>query len=200
MDFYDAWDGAVEKVKQKVTGVGAWTALNCAVPVTLEDDVFVLGLSHKDSDLRGHLTLSGTLNAIEQEVSKRLGKNVKVEVIDGITINDWESVKRRREEGKKLRDKVADKDKSARLAAQAWDDVMEEMSRAYNAVANKSLPQSRALMLTRFVNLVAEAVMSREMDENAERNLGRAIERISTYTDVSPTLVAKFVLEKTGKL
>ncbi|MEM2786413.1 MAG: hypothetical protein QW652_07105, partial [Candidatus Nitrosotenuis sp.] len=103
-------------------------------------------------------------------------------------------------EGKKLRDKVADKDKSARLAAQAWDDVMEEMSRAYNAVANKSLPQSRALMLTRFVNLVAEAVMSREMDENAERNLGRAIERISTYTDVSPTLVAKFVLEKTGKL
>ena len=88
------WKESLPVVRDLVTGVGVWTALNCAVPITLEDDVLVLGLGPRDQGLSGHLHLPATKRLIENDLAKRLGRRVAVRVIDGVTPADWERAKR----------------------------------------------------------------------------------------------------------
>lgn len=197
MDFYDAWNASLEEIKKKVTGVGVWTALNIAVPVTLEDDVFVIGIPEKESELRGHLQISGNQRIVEQELGKRIGKRVKLEVIDGITINHWESIKRRRAETERLKREAIEKDKKAAKAASNWDNVYDLISREYSALANKAMPQVKARFVRRCVDICVETIDGRALDESDERNLSRVIERISAYTEVSATHIALLVLDRT---
>lgn len=199
MDFYDAWNAAVEDIKKQVTGVGVWTALNVAIPITLEDDVFVLGVPEKESDAKGHLQLSNTSRVIQQELGKRIGHPVKVEVIDGITINNWEAVKRRRAETERLSREAAEREKKARKQASNWDNLYDQMARDFGKLNNKGMPQVRARFLRHCVELCVKNMQSGVMDESDERNFARCLERISSYTEVPATFVASMVLEKAAQ-
>jgi len=199
MDIYDAWNASLEDIKRKVTGVSVWTALNSAIPIVLEDDVFVLGFLPKDLDLLGYLKVPGTIRIMEEELGRRLEKEVRVHLLEGATINDWESYKRRQQEAEKIRKRDVERAMRERQAARSWDDVYEQLSREYAAVANRSLPQQKARLLDALVDIVAQALDGRELDESGERSLGRCVERVAQYCDVPSTLVAKMVLERTER-
>ena len=100
----DVWKQAVPTVQSQVTGRGVWAALNAAVPVALEDSVFVLGLPHQDSELAGHLRIPATVRIIETIVSRVVGTSTRVRVIDGTTQADYEVVKRRDAERRRLQE------------------------------------------------------------------------------------------------
>ena len=199
MDFYDAWNASIEEIKRQVTGVGVWTALNIAIPITLEDDVFVLGIPEKESESKGHLQLSNTTRVMQQELAKRIGHPVKVEVIDGITINNWEAVKRRRSQTERMTKEAAERDKKARKQASQWDNIYEQMARDFGKLHNKGMPQVKARFLRHCVDLCVESMNAGKMDANDERNFARCLERISAYTEVPATYIATLVLDKAGK-
>ena len=196
MDYYDAWNVAVEEIKKQVTGVGVWTALNVAIPITLEDGVYVLGIPTKEGELKSHLTSPVTKRTIEEHVSKLVEKSVELRVIDGITINDWESAKRQRVETDRLRAEAIEKDEESAAARSQWDGVYEQISREYAAIKNKGMPQSRARLLSRCVALCVSALQGMELDESGDRHFARCVDRISTYCDAPATLVAKEILDK----
>lgn len=200
MDVYDAWNGAVEEIKRKVTGVGVWTALNCAVPIVYEEGYFVLGFGPRDVDLMGHLKPAGVQRTIEVELESRLNGSVKLELLSGITINDWQGHKRRLEEAKKLKSAAASREKQVREAGRAWDEVYERAGRAalkYNA---KGRPHQAARLLEECVEDCAQHLPTEEMDEDEERAFARATERIGQLCDVPPTTVAYMVLSRSGRL
>lgn len=199
MDIYDAWNDSLEEIKRQVTGVNTWTALNMAVPVALEDGVFVLGLPRQETALIGHLRMAGTQRVIESELSKRLGSNVRLDLIEGITINDWEAKKRRDAEAEKVRARDSERYTHERMSAQAWEEVYESLSREYAATQNKAMPQFKADLLERCVRICAEAVGARELDDAEHRNFARCLDRIGQYCDVPSAIVARLVLERTGK-
>lgn len=196
MDIYDAWNASLEDIKRKVTGVSVWTALNSAIPVALEGDVYVLGFLPKDLDLISYLRVPGTIRIMEDEIGRRLGRKIRVHLLEGATINDWEAYKRRQQEAEKIRKKDIERAKREQEASRSWDDVYDQLSREYAAVPNKSLPQQKARLLDALVDVVAHALNSQELDESGERNLGRCVERVAQYCDVPSTIVAKMVLER----
>ncbi|MCW5946572.1 MAG: hypothetical protein KIT74_06030 [Fimbriimonadales bacterium] len=200
MDIYDAWNASLEDIKNRVTGVGVWTALNVAIPITVEDGQLVIGFRQQDQDLIGHLKTPGTQRIIEEEMQKRLKEKVKVFLLNGVTINDWEAFKRIKAEATKTKTKEFERTRRDTEAARQWDGVYDNLSRIYSAISNKNLPQQRARFMAQAIDLVARQVSSQELDEFGERNLARCLERISQYCEVPPPLIALRVLEKAGQI
>lgn len=195
-DIAEVWSEALPQIKQAVTGVGVWTALNAAQPVAMEDDVFVLGVDPRSSELAGHLKLAATHRLMEQVLSRIAGRQLNVRVISGTEAEDWETVKRRDAEAKRLHEQALQKARSELEARTSWDSIYEQLGRSFAAIANKSLPQNRAQFYHNSVQLLADVRRKQEStDEFSERNFARCIERVSQLSEVPSVIVALYVLQ-----
>jgi hypothetical protein len=195
----ELWKEALPAVRNGVTGVGVWAALNASIPIAIEDGTFVLGLASKDSDLSGHLKMHQTKRLIESEMSRRAGTALTARIIDGVGLPDWERVKKRDLEAARLKEQSESRVRAEIAAKTNWDGIYEQLSRRYAAIPNKSLPQNRAKFFRESIDVVAEAVREQpERDDVNERNFARCLERIAQYSEVPSTLVAVLVMEKAG--
>jgi hypothetical protein len=200
-DLAAIWKESLPSILSGVTGRGVWTALNSATPVILEDGVFVLGVSTRDSELGGHLRMPSTSQLIERTLTSKLGNPTKLRVIDGTTVQDWELVKRRDVERRRLQEAELTKMRAEMASKSSWDAIYEQLSRRFAAVTNKSLPQNRARFFEEAVSIIAEARKDQSaFDELGERNFARCLERVAQYTEVSSVIVAKEVLTRSGEI
>lgn len=200
-DLHAIWAEELPEIRKAVTGVGVWAALNAAKPIAFENGTAVVGMPHEESELAGHLRIAHIKLLIEKAISGRLSQEVKLRVIDGITTQDWENVKRRDAEAKRLQDQAAARIRAEVSAKSNWETVYEQLNRRYAAIPNKSLPQNRAKFFSEALEIVAEARRTYpEMDDLAERNYARCLERISQYTELPSVYVAMMVMAKTGEL
>jgi hypothetical protein len=200
-DVFELWKSALPKVVQSVTGRGVWAALNAAKPVALEDGLLVLGIAPQDSELTGHLRIHATQRVIETIVSQLHGSSLRVRIIDGTTIEDYEISKRRDVERRRLQEQEMAKMRTEMKARTSWDTVFEQLSRRYAAVPQKSLAQNRARFYEEAIELVVDA--RKEMtaiDDAAERSFARCIERIAQYVEIPTTVVALEILKRSGEL
>jgi hypothetical protein len=200
-DMVAIWKEALPKVQQGVTGRGVWAALNATRPIALEDSVLVVGLPYEDTELMGHLRIPATKRMMDLALSSVMGKPMTVRVIEGVTRDDYEIVRRRDTERRRLEDAEMAKMRAELQAKTSWDGVYEQLSRRYAAVANKSLPQNRARFYEEALELVAEARRNQATyDDLGERNFARCIERLAQYAEVPSALVASAVLQRAGEL
>ncbi len=158
-----------------------------------------MGLPHEASELSGHLKLANTKSLIERSMSTRLGEAVTLRVIDGTTLPDWETVKRRDVESQRLQDQALARARAEVDARSSWESVYEQIGRKFAMTANKSMPQNRAAFYREAVEIMVEARRNQEShDDLSERNYARCLERIAQYSEVPSVLVALDVLAKTG--
>jgi hypothetical protein len=197
----ELWEQVVPKVREGVTGIGVWTALKSCVPIALEDGIFVLGVPNGASELGGHLRMPMTSRLIETQVSGAVGSPVRLRVIDGVTVQDWEVNKRRDAERRRMQEAELVKAKAQLESKTSWEGIYEKLSREFASVQNRSLPQNRARFFEAAISIVAEARKEQTIfDDNNERNFARCLERISQYTEISSTYVAYEVLKRAEEL
>jgi hypothetical protein len=201
-DLADVWKTALPQVLNNVTGRGVWTALNTAVPITVEDGVFVLGMPPSDTALGPHLRLPATSQLIERFTSKAAGHALRLRVIDGTALEDWELVKRRDAERRRLQEAEMTKMRAELSARTSWDQVYEQLARRFAAINNRSLPQNRARFFEEAVEIIVEArtAQSDQYDDLSERNFARCLERVAQYTELPSVLVAREVLKRSSEL
>lgn len=196
----EVWGEALPIVRNGVTGVGIWTALNNSKPLAVENGQFVLGLPSQMSDLAGHLRMAQTKKLVESEMSARLGQAVELRVIEGVTADDWERAKRRDAESRKLQEAALNRARAEMSARTNWDGIYEQLSRMYAAIPNKSVPQNRARFYAEAVKLLTESKRNQpSSDDLSERNFARCIERVAQYSEVPSTIVADTVLRTLGE-
>ena len=197
----DVWKAALPEIKNSVTGVGVWTALNHSRALALQDGVLFLGMPLAMNELAGHLRMSQHKRVIEQIIGKHVGQQITVRVIDGVEKEDLERALRKDAEARRLQDQAMAKMRAELEARSSWEGIYEQLSRRFAAVTNRSLPQNRARFYVEAIELVAETRKSQEKwDELGERNFARCIERIAQYSDVPSTIVARHVLQRAGEL
>ncbi len=188
------------QVRDAVTGVGVWSALNKSQAVALDEDTLVLGIPHDSSDLAGHLRMQQTKTIIERLVGQHLKTRIQLRVIDGVSVSDWEQIKRRDAEAKRLQEVALTKQRAETAARSSWDIVYEQISRRYAAIENKSLPQNRAEFFRECLEILVEGLEAVPItDDLAERNFARCLERVANYTEVPSTLVAWHLNQRLGK-
>jgi hypothetical protein len=195
-DLGAVWSQELPEMKRHVSGVGVWQALNAAVPLALEDGVLVLGMPHELSELTGHLRMAQTRRSIETQMSKALGQQITLRVIDGATLADWESAKLRDAEAERLKQIAAARVRQEVEARISWEAAHENLNRKFAGMPMKSLPQNRAKFFWEAIYMVAEARRANPgNDELTERNFARCLERVAQYAEVPGTIVAMHVLE-----
>jgi len=200
-DVAELWSKTLPEIKNAVSGVGVWTALNAARPVAFEDGNFVIGLSERDSELAGHLKVATTKRLIETLLGRAANASLTLRVIDGTSGADYETFKRRELERARLQQQSLDKMRTEMTARTSWDQVYEQLGRRFAAVTNKSLPQNRARFFEEAVSLVAEARQGQtNYDDAGERNFARCLERLAQYSEVPSAIVAREVLQRAGEL
>lgn len=200
-DLSDAWKAALPQILGNVTGRGVWTALNAAVPVTIEEGVFVLGVPPRDTALGAHLRLPATSQLIERYIGQAVRNPVRLRVIDGVSLEDWELVKRRDAERRRLQEAEMNKMRAELAAKTSWDAVYEQLSRRFAAINNRSLPQNRARFFEEAIEIIVEArTAQNQYDELGERNFARCLERVAQYTELPSVLVAREVLKRASEL
>lgn len=197
----EVWKQALPEIKNSVTGVGVWTALNHAKPMAIEEGMLYVGMPMNMAELAGHLRMPQTKRLIEVIVGRVLGQQLTVRVIDGDSPDDLERMRRKDVEARRLQDQAMAKMKAEIESRSNWEGVYEQLSRRFAAVSNRSLPQNRARFYEDAIELVAETRKGQtNWDELGERNFARCLERISQYSDVPSTIVAIQVLQKAGEL
>lgn len=193
----EMWATVLPEIRNGVTGVGVWTALNSAKPLAFEEGSFVLGIDQNTSELAGHLKMPQTRVLIEKMMGEQLGAAVTLRVITGTLQSDWEREKRRDAEARRLQQEAINRQRAEVESRSSWETIYDQLSRKYAAVPNKSLPQNRASFFREAIDLLVEARKAMPIkDDLGERNYARCLERISQYSEIPSVLVALAVAEK----
>src|SRR5579862_4200221 len=155
-ELVEVWTEALPTIRNGVTGVGVWAALNLARPVAFENGTLILGLPHSEMELSGHLKMAATKRLIESTVGGLMGQTVTCRVIDGVDQADWEVEKRRDIEKKRLTEQSIAKERAELGARSNWEHIYEQLSRKFAATPNKSLAQNRARFFEEAASMLAE--------------------------------------------
>ncbi len=197
LDIAEVWKASLPKIRDSVTGVGLWTALNACRPIALEDGVLVIGVKQGESEMIGHLRLPAARSAIETVVGAAVGAHINLRLIEGITLADWKVVKEQDAVKRRLQEEANVKAREELVSRNNWEGVYESLGRKYAETPHRSLPQNRARFMMEAVEIVADAMIETPVtDDLGERNFARCIERIAQYADVPSAIVASKVLER----
>ena len=197
VDVAAVWKDALPKIRESVSGVGVWAALNAAIPIAYESGEFVIGLPPEESQLAGHLRVAQTRRTLDTLVSRALESQASVRIISGTSERDWEMEKRRDDERRRLQEAALNRERARQKSTSSWEDLYVQLGRSFSQIQNRTLPQNRAQYLIDSTNLLAAALAETPVtDDASERSYARCIERVAQHADVPSTFVAMRVLDK----
>ena len=81
MNMQTIWNRVVDEVKHRVIHPTLWKALEAGVPITVEDDQFVVGFPMGTFHLSGHLNSLDHRNVIEATIAKHTGERLSLRII-----------------------------------------------------------------------------------------------------------------------
>ena len=144
--------------------------------------------------------MQSTRSLIERFLAQKLSETVQLRVIEGTTEADWELVRRRDEEARRLQEAALQKSRAEVQARSTWDSTYEHLSRLNASIPTKSLPQNRAKFFTQAMDLLIEALKVHSVDDDlSERNFARCIERVAQYSEMPSVMVAYEIQKRQGQ-
>ncbi|MGI6295551.1 MAG: hypothetical protein ACOX3G_05635 [Armatimonadota bacterium] len=203
---HQIWQIAAEKVKDRVIAPTLYRALELPVGIAVEGNEFILGFANQDLPMAGHLRSAQHRAIIDQCVSEVLKRKVRVRIIEGTTIEDYEHYKQQEKARETTHVTLNAQREKERQVIAAWDQVGEQITRLYAKLNLRQLAQQRADFMWEVFRLINEAIDKMGYDENADeiskRALARVFERFATVVDIPSTMLAFefFKLRKDGKL
>ena len=203
---HKAWLVAAEKVKDRVIAPTLYRALEVAVGITLEGDQFVLGFSNPDYPMAGHLRSAQHNAIIVQSISEVLKKSVRLLIIEGATLADYENYKALQAMSEAESATMSERRARERAAELAWEETAEKITRGYARLRLRNLAQSKGKFIREALVTINDAVNRlgyvQGADELQERALARVFEKLATAIEVPSALLAYefFKLRDEGKL
>lgn len=172
-----------------------WDAAAAAKPLLVEDDTLVLGLPPAQMRLASYLTVPQNKQQILQLVESSVGRRLDLQVIEGVTPEAW---RRFRERQQVTEDRVAaqaDFRTAHKGALGVWEELPPKLHQLYTEIGVRRFAEPMARLLIRSLPLVAEAEeKARAAEPEAEQlhstHLNRIFDKLATYCDISPTMVA----------
>ncbi len=200
------WLEATERVKDRVISPTLYRALELGVGITVDGDRFVVGFASTDMPMASHLRSAQHRAIIDQCISDLVNKKVRLLIIDGTGLQDYESYKSQKAAREVAATTVSVRRDEERRVQVAWEEVGEAITRAYARLPLRQLPPTRGRFIAKAFEMINEAVnrfnYTDESDELHKRSLARVFEKFATAVDVPSALLAYefFRLRDEGKL
>lgn len=196
IDLNALWHYVTEQIKNKITLPSLWRSMEGARPLTIENDELILGYQAGLSMQSGLMMDIHNRNAIEQVLETATRKRLRIRVIDGDSIEDWENHKLTLEAGKQMQQQARAQYAAQAEAGLSWEAVAEQLIRKYSATANRTLSSVQGRYLDDAIDLLADAygrLMPETPSELEERSYSRAIDRVAERAMVPSALIAQLV-------
>jgi len=168
-------------------------AMEQIVPITLDGDIFVCGMASENFLHSGLLNADKVRNTIENILRAAAKRPIHFEIIEGTTLANWQEVKQRRDKAKEAMVAIAEK----RVENHHFEDVIiqiiAELRKRITSTPGRVLPQVRARLLLAVLPALADAedmLFHGEETPDARRTMARALERVSTFLEVPPYVLA----------
>jgi hypothetical protein len=139
VDVAAVWNDALPKIREAVSGVGVWAALNAATPITFENGEFVIGLPPEESQLAGHLRVANTRRTLDVMISRALETQATVRIINGSSAREWEMEKRRDEERRRLQEAALTRERARIKSTSSWEELYVQLGRSFSQMQNRRL-------------------------------------------------------------
>jgi hypothetical protein len=203
---HKVWLQAAELVKDRVISPTLYQALELGVGITLERDEFVLGFSNADLPMASVLKSSQNLALTEKCLSEVLGQKVRLKIVEGTTLADYENWKQLQAMHQATRVTASQRRERERRVELAWDEVAEKITRGYARLHLRQLAQIKGAFIQKAFEFINQAVnelgYDDKADEISQRSLSRVFEKLATCVEVPAALLAYefFKLRQEGKL
>lgn len=172
---------------------GVAEALEAVVPIALEGDQFVVGLPPAHYTLAAQLNSQTVKNTIEGILRQAAGRSIRIEIIEGTTLEDWRDVSQRREKAQEAVIAMATKRAEEHHFEDILNQIVGEIRHRVSQVNDRMLPQVRAGLMLDMVPGLADAedmLFADAETRESKRAMSRAIDRIATYLEVPPLTLA----------
>jgi hypothetical protein len=202
----EIWALAVDRIKHTIIAPALWRAVEKTVPVIWEDNTFVIGLASVDGQLSGTLNTRDNLLAIERVLREITRSNdLRVRLVDGTHIEDWESAKLRDAATLANRQQATQKRTTESASFASWEAVYDQISRLWANSEYRSLASGRGRYIDAALEMVVTAMdgglypAEGKADEPTERGLNRLLDRIGSMANADPALIAYLLFQRRNK-
>jgi hypothetical protein len=205
-DARELWLQIAELAKDNIPNPTFYIALEHSVGIVLDGDEFIVGVDIADLAHAGILRGGKNMAVIEQCLADVLKKNVRLKIIEGTTIADYQREKQLRDAAESRRAALSSVKDNERAVEQGWASVGDQVAREYSKLRLHGYPQTRGLFMRRAFQIIHDGV--REMDYNDDtddlnkRGLARVFDKLAQSTEVPAAILAYeyFRLRDDGKL
>ena len=192
------WVNCVERLKDRINNRTFWEALEQTRPIAIEGNILIIGLDAQNFNRASSLQQVTNMHAITEAVSELFNQPLQVRLIEGTTLQDWETTKENDIRIAAMKQESTTRGIKQDRETTGWEGIYEQVARMYMQTPNRSLPQGKARFASDALYILAEAMdtlYKDEPDEHAERSLARTLERIGSSSDM-PAPVLAFELER----
>ncbi len=168
-------------------------SLAAAVPVVLDGDLFVVGLSSRDYVMAGTLTTPSVKNTVENILRGAAGRTITLEVIEGTTMEDWEEMSVRRQKAQAALLAIAEQKAGDGHFEDVLNQIVGELRHRISLVPDRVLPQVRAGLVLDIAPSLADAeemLFGEQESHEGRRAISRVIDRIAGFLDVPPLMLS----------
>jgi curved DNA-binding protein CbpA len=190
------WREVTETVILRSDRIGPFQkALQDALPLALEEEVFVVGFSPENQRESSYLDVAANRYALLDALALVTGKKPDFRYIQGQSPEDWELIKAREERvtarARASETPVASEESRLNMV---WDELIARLHRSFSELPRRQQPQIRASFFAKALTWINEtATRSYALgvtEEAAHKGLARAIERLANMVELPPTYVA----------
>jgi hypothetical protein len=193
------WHDVTELVKKRLVLPALWRAMEEAKAIAVDDGLLVLGFPARSAHGAGLLLDSKNTNVIEQAVQEVSGQPLRLKVIQGETLQEWQEQKQRDAEAAAFARTMQEKRRRETDVEQSWDGVSERLTRRYAELPLRGLAQTQAAYLDEALDVLHEALgrlMSDPPTELEQRGLARVIDKVADRSGVPAPVIAYFLRER----
>jgi hypothetical protein len=169
--------------------LGVADAMEAVVPITLDGENFVCGLSAQDYVLSSHLMADQVRNTIENILRQAAGRTIHFELIEGTTIDDWLEIRDRRQRAQEAVIAMARQQDETHHIEDVLNQIVSEIRQNITSTKDRNLPQVKAQLLLDVVPSLADAeemLFADPAAHEARRTMARAIDRIAAFLEIPP--------------
>lgn len=168
-------------------------AMEVVVPIALEDNIFICGLSTQNFPMSGHLAGDNVRNTIKGILRQAAGHDIQFEVIEGTTLADWREIKSRRSRAQEAVIAMAEQKVGLHHYEDVLNQIVGEIRGRVTGTRDRLFPQVRAALVFDVVPLLADAADMLFADRDAHdarRAMARSIDRVAAFLEIQPLALA----------
>jgi hypothetical protein len=168
-------------------------ALEAVVPITIDGDTFVCGMTTVQYPMSGYLNAEHVRKTIESILQQAGGQRIHFELIEGTTLEDWNEIKTRRSSAHEAVIAIAEQHLELHNYEAILNQVVAEIRQRITATSDRIYPQVRIQAMFDVVPMLSDTADMLFPDRDAHdarRAMARAIDRVANFLDVPPLTLA----------